>query len=228
MRIFGAQLEGVVDRLPPDVKAFEVLLRADELVAIGSADFETCIRKVNRRAAAAGLLRVETLARGSGGVVRRVIHGVFRPGDGRSAEHAADALAAVHRPQGKDERAILKIADPDGSEAFVVGPERSEKGAAHDGQMRRDDVVALQIGEGEEGGAGITGLRSEPRRETLREVAAALDQETGSDGSGEQRRDDGNIRGVSAVGIAEESHSSRDEWNVFGIRGLSQERGAGH
>src|ERR1700728_2234819 len=93
--------------------------------------------------------------------------------------------------------------------------------------MRRDDEVALQIGEGEEGRAGVTRLRSEAGRETLREISTALDQETRSDGSGEQRRNDGNISGVSAISVAEEADSAGDKRNIFGFRGLSQERGAG-
>lgn len=126
---------------------------------------------------------------------------------------------------------VHEVADPDGREAIVVSIEWNQVATTDDGNVWRDGVVTLKIGQTDEVSVIIAGLVAAFGRECLLQYGARLDEKMLTDGCCEQGLDQGGIGRLTCIGIREEADTAREQRSILsgpvshgGEHGQSQEK----
>ena len=92
--------------------------------------------------------------------------------NGGASKHTANTGPRGHKSQARYQWTILKVADPDRRQTFIVGAEGDQETSCHNGNVWRNRKISLEICETSEEAAAVARLAASPGRECLRQCSA--------------------------------------------------------
>lgn len=186
-----------------------------QLSIVGKSDLEALIRQIETDAASGGAISLEVLIVYTAGKESVVANGILGARDGRAAQHSACTSSGRQGAEAGGEGTRLKVADPDGREAVVIRIEWNQEGATDDGDVRRQGVITLEIGQGDKVGVVVTSLVTTFGREGLQQYGATLDEQARADGGSEQWLEQGLIARLTRVGRREEAYPAGEQRRIL-------------